>query len=230
MRTNAWITIENSLAISWWQWFQWYQGDQSGPEPPIAEWDKKALRRLVDLDFSFQAFQTAQSLGKTWRMLSVYDVTHGNIQAGFNHHGEASEGGDLGCAGFWEWEPGDDLCELSDVYPWYPNQVIKFIPDRCVEPDCATTQPATEIFQISLLMGQPWRDIPQDGADIAALVTYLETEGWDTWMADNRLMVRRNGTLYRASGAWLRGCDFAWLPGAMANDLRNGLQAQGLCT
>ncbi len=229
MRTNVWLTVENNLAISWWQWLQWYTGDRTGPEPSISEWDKKALTRLVDLTWSFQAFQPADALGKTWRMLSVYDVTHGNIQAGFNQHGEASEGGDLGCAGFWSWEPGDPICVLSDVYPWHPQQVSKFIPDQCADLDCSTQEPATEIFQISLLMGQPWRDIPQDGVDAQALADFLAAQSWDTWADGDRLMVRRNGRVYRASGAWLRRCEYDWLPGPMANDLRAGMQAQGFC-
>ena len=229
MRTNAWITVENNLAISWWQWLQWLLSDQSGPEPAISDWDKKALTRLVDLTWSFRAFQPADALGKTWRMLNVYDVTHGNIDAGFNQHGKADEGGDLGCAGFWDWEPNDPICLLSDVYDWHPTQVIKFIPDQCVDPQCTTKEPSTEIFQISLLMGQPWRDIPQDGVDTQALADYLAAQSWDTWSEGDRLMVRRNGRTYRASGAWLRRCDYGWLPGPMANDLTNGMQAQGFC-
>ena len=229
MRTNAWITVENSLAISWWNWLQWFSGDRTEPEPVISEWDKKALTRLVDMTWSFQAFQPADALGKTWRMFGVYDVTHGNIEAGFNQHGKAEEGGDLGVAGFWSWEPGDPECALSDEYPWRPDQVIKFIPDQCAAPDCATQDPATEIYQISLLMGQPWREIPQDGVDLAALASFLALEGWDVWVESDRMVVRRNGRLYRASGTWLRRCDYDWLPGAMANDLRQGMQAQGLC-
>ncbi len=229
MRTNAWITIENSLAISWWNWLQWFSGDRTDPEPALSEWDKKALTRLVDMQWSFQAFQTANILGKTWRMFSIYDVTHGNIDAGFNQHGRAVDGGDLDCAGFWEWEDGDEVCALSDVYEWRPTQVIKFIPDQCGNEDCTITEPATEIFQISLLMGQPWRDIPQNGVDTEALAAFLSAQSWDTWADGELLMVRRNGRVYRASGAWLRGCDYSWLPGPMANDLRNGMQDQGLC-
>ncbi len=229
MRTNAWITIENNLAVSWWNWLQWFTGAQTGPEPVISDWDKKALTRLVDMEWSFQAFQTADLLGKTWRMLNLYDVTHGNIEAGFNQHGRAQDGGNLDCAGYWTWETGDTICVLSDVYPWRPTQVIKFIPDQCADPECTVWDPATEIFQISLLMGQPWRDIPQDGVDTAALADYLAAQSWDTWANDDRIMVRRNGRVYRASGAWLRGCDYNWLPGPMANDLRSAMQAQGFC-
>ena len=98
-RTNCWLTIELALAQTWKTWYNWAIGDRQEPEPPLSTWDKNAItKKIIDKEFSFNAFKraTIEQLAPKdrWVMLSLYDITHGNIEAGFNQHGEASQGGE----------------------------------------------------------------------------------------------------------------------------------------
>ena len=162
-RVNVWLTIENALAVSWWQWVQWYQGDQQDPEPPITDWDKNALTKVIDLDWAAKTYKKAtipQLAPKDkWRLWNIYDIKVPQwVEAGFNQHGRAEEGGDIGVAGIWRWNPGDDVCKFDGQYGWKPNQVVLFMPDICDDPECTTLSPATEITDVSLLVGQPGRE------------------------------------------------------------------------
>ncbi len=165
MRSNAWIALENSIAQAWKQWYLWYIGDQQDPEPALDEWDKKAIRKLVDIDFAYGAFKKAQAGGKTWHCLAVWDVTHQMIQSGYNHHGDANEGGNFECAGLWFWEEGDGICWRDNTFGWQPAQVIKFMPDECIERDpdgaCVTYGPATELKAVQRVQGQPQLDFSE---------------------------------------------------------------------
>ncbi len=163
-RVNVWLTIENALAVSWWQWVQWYRNDgDPANEPSIADWDKNALTKVIDLDWSAKAYKKAtipQLAPKDqWRLWNIYDIKVPQwIEAGFNQHGRAEEGGDIGIAGIWKWTPGSTICKYEPLYPWKPNQVVLFMPDTCNDPECTTTNPATEITDVSLVMGQPPRE------------------------------------------------------------------------
>ncbi len=161
--TNAWLAFENSLAASMWAWYLWYLSDRDGVEPSLSEWDKRAVRKLADMKFIIARFLQASGGGKTWRLLSVYDVTKAQIDAGYARHGDASEGGDFECAGLWTWNPGDTLCVRDDTYGWQPAQVLKFMPAVCtsydVAGDCLVYVDATELADVSLVMGQPPRDL-----------------------------------------------------------------------
>ena len=167
MRNNVWLTIENTLAVSWWNWVQWYQGGQQGAEPPITDWDKKALTKVIDLTWSAKAFKKAtipQLAPKDqWRLWSMYDIKLPEwLDAGYAQHGRAEEGGDLGVAGVWYWAEEDTFCAYDDsgAYPWKPNQVLLFMPDECANEDCTETQPATQIRDVSFIVGQPPREFP----------------------------------------------------------------------
>ncbi len=165
MRSNAWIALEHSIAQTWKQWYLWFVGDQQGPEPALDEWDKKAIRKLVDIDFAYGAFKKAQAGGKTWHCLAVWDVTHRMIQSGYNHHGDANEGGNFECAGLWWWNAGDGICSRDETFGWQPNQVIKFMPDECTgydtEGNCTGYAPATELKNVQLVAGQPHLDFSE---------------------------------------------------------------------
>ncbi len=165
MRSNAWIALEHSVAQAWKQWYLWLIGGREGPEPALDQWDKKAIRKLVDIDFAYGAFKKAQAGGKTWHCLAVWDITHQMIQSGYNHHGDANEGGNFECAGLWWWEPGDGICERDETFGWQPNHVIKFMPDDCVALDpvgnCSSYAPAAELKSVQLVAGQPQLDFSE---------------------------------------------------------------------
>ncbi len=164
MNSNAWIILENNLALSWWQYYQWWLSDPDnrGPEPSLSEWDKKAIRKLIDINHNFRAFKKASFLGLEWRMLSVWNVTENQANAGYAQHGDAEQGGNYAVAGFWTWSTKNDpLCPISDSYNWRPTQVIQFMPDECVPPDCETQQPATSISDVVLLHRQPPKEFPE---------------------------------------------------------------------
>ncbi len=164
-RSNAWIALEHSVAQAWKQWYVWLRDGQQGPEPALDEWDKKAIRKLVDIDFAYDAFKKAQAGGKTWHCLAVWDVTHQMIQSGYNHHGDANEGGNFECAGLWWWESGDGICQRDETFGWQPIQVLKFMPDECTaydaQGDCTNYQPATELRAVQLVAGQPHLDFSE---------------------------------------------------------------------
>lgn len=157
-RTNAWITVEKDRALSWRDWLRWEiataSGEEAGEEPILSLWEEKAARRLGDMEYIFKAFLQPSILAKTWIMLSVYDVTQGEIESGYTHLGDAEEGGDFACAGYWEWRRHDDLSSFVDLgYPWRPTQLLKFMPDY-------DGTPATEVSDVNVLFGQPPRVFP----------------------------------------------------------------------
>lgn len=169
MRTNVWLTVENNLAVGWWDWYQWFVGGQDGPEPPITDWDRRALQKTVDIPWTAKAFKKAtipQLAPKDqWRLWNLYDVKVPEwIDAGYAQHGKAEEGGDLGVAGNWVWKPEDPQCLYDDhngEYPWKPNQVLLFMPDVCSDPpDCTTYAPATKVIDVSMVFSQPPREFP----------------------------------------------------------------------
>ena len=157
MRTNAWVTIERSIALTWRDWIRWSDGDQLAPEPSLTNWEKKAARRLADMEYIFKRFLRPTILTKVWIMLSVYDVTVAEVNSGYSQLGDAESGGDFACAGFWEWTDGDTECSLSPVYTWRPNQVLLFMPPTI---EGETEVPATEVRDVNLLFGQPPRELP----------------------------------------------------------------------
>ncbi len=165
MRSNAWIALEHSIAQAWKQWYLWYINGQQGPEPALDEWDKKAIRKMVDIDFAYGVFKKAQAGGKDWHCLAVWDVTHQMIQSGYNHHGDANAGGNFECAGLWWWTPGDGLCWRDETFGWQPNQVMKFMPDECTGRDaqgnCIAYAPATELRAVQRVQGQPDLDFSE---------------------------------------------------------------------
>lgn len=159
MRSNAWITVEKTRALSWRDWARWHQGEQDDPEPSgLSNFEKKAVRRLADMEYIFKAFLRPTILGKDWVMLSVYDVTAQEIAAGYNQLGDAAQGGDFGCVGYWEWQRGQVFCQYLDLYPWQPVQVTKFMPPTYDENDQPI--PATGVRDVNLLFGQPVREFP----------------------------------------------------------------------
>lgn len=163
MYTNAWVTLRNSLALQWWDYYQWYIADPDtrGPEPSLSNWDKAAVRKLVDIDFAFQAYKKATILNDDWRLLSVWGVTKQQLDSGYVQHGDAESGGDYAVVGYWTWNSSyDDYCPLMPDYNWRPAQVVKFMPDVCADPGCTSTVSATEVVDVNLLAGQPPREFP----------------------------------------------------------------------
>ena len=238
MRTNGWITLENTRALAWWDWLQWYQGDQTDPEPELTNWEKNAIKKLVDIEYAFRAYKKATIQLREWRLLSVWDVTVQQLNAGYAVLGDAEEGGDYGVAGYWEWEAGDAESQWMPEFDWRPNTVIRYMPDECVDPpECTETQPATEVWDVNLLAGQPPRILPEDPIIITevadALIASLEEEGWGGALIQHALGKRMNITYNGSSYApFLRNifhCDFGDLPGPLAADLEDALQAQGYC-
>ena len=148
-RSNAWLSLENTLALAWWDYYQWIIGGRKGPEPPLSDWDKKAVEKLTDIEFSFRVFVKASGGGKEWRMFSIWGVTKAQIDAGYRQHGDAHEGGDFECAGLWYWEHPDTQCRRDETYGWHPVQVARFMPPHCGGVLCDAV----------LLSGQPPRDL-----------------------------------------------------------------------
>ena len=171
MRNNVWLTIENALAVSWWQWVQWYRTDgDPANEPTIDDWDKGALSKVIDLDWSAKAYKKATIVPLApkdeWRLWNIYDIKLPEwLEAGYARHGKAEEGGDLGIAGAWTWTEKNSMCVYDETYPWKPNQVVLFMPDVCAnynpQGECDTYESATQIVDVSLLMGQPPRHFPE---------------------------------------------------------------------
>ncbi len=162
MRVNAWITLENTLALTWWDYYKWLRDGQQGPEPVLDEFGKKALRKLVDLEFAFKCFKKADIQGRQWRLLSIYDVTDNQLNAGYTQYGDAEEGGDYAVVGKWTWTLGDPRAQIDLQWNWRPNQVVAFMPDRCAEPpECTQYEAASYVWDVNLLAGQPPRVFPQ---------------------------------------------------------------------
>ena len=165
IRSNAWIALEASVAQAWKQWYLWLVGGQQGAEPALDEWDKKAIQKLMHIDFAYRCFRKAEAGGKTWHCLAVWDITHAMVLSGYRHHGDANEGGDFECVGLWWWRPGDSLCERDETFGWQPNQVIKFMPDECVardsEGNCTIYEPAASLRDVQLAQGQPRLDFSE---------------------------------------------------------------------
>lgn len=158
MRTNAWITVERTRALSWRDWWRWSIGDQEELEPPITDWERKAVQRIVDAEYIFKRFLRPTILTKVWIMLSVYDVTMQEIQSAYTQLGDAEAGGDFACAGFWEWEPEQSFCQWNPFYQWRPAQVLQFMPPTYDQD--GTEIPATGVRDVNLLFGQPPREFP----------------------------------------------------------------------
>ncbi len=159
MRSNAWITIERDRAISWRTWYLWWMSGQEELEPPLTQWEKKAVRRLADMEYISKAFLRPTILTKVWIMLSVYDITPAEIASGYTQLGDAATGGDFGCAGYWEWTRGQSFCQYIDLgYPWRPNQVLSFMPPTYDEDGVAI--PAVGVRDVNVLFGQPPREFP----------------------------------------------------------------------
>ena len=228
--TNAWVTLRESLAQAWWSWYQWLLSDQQGPEPALSNWDKNAIRKLVDIEFAFRAYKKADLLGDQWRLLSVWGVTESQVEAGYAQHGDAASGGDYGVIGFWSWSNrADDYCPINPKYPWKPNQVIAYMPDECVDVDCTSTQPARYVWDVNLGAGQPPRELPPavNGIDLQQLTASLISEGWDARYKGSRVDVHYNGHVYGLNRRTLYRCEFSDLPTAFVNDLMDALQVQG---
>lgn len=153
MRTNAWIIVELTRALSWRTWLRWDAGDREAPEPELSAWERKAAQRLHDMEYIFKGFLRPSILGKVWIMISVYDVTPGEIASGYNQLGDAATGGDFGCVGFWTWEEGQGQSAFLDLYPWLPNQALKFMPP-------IEGVPAESVRDVNVLFGQPLREFP----------------------------------------------------------------------
>lgn len=157
MRTNAWITVERDRALSWRDWLRWLE-DQSGVEPVITNWEKKAAQRLHNMEYIFKRFLRPTILTKVWIMLSVYDVTEAEIASGYTQLGDAATGGDFSCAGYWQWEAGMDFSSFVALYDWLPVQVVKFMPPTY---DAQGVEiPAVGVRDVNLLFGQPPREFP----------------------------------------------------------------------
>lgn len=157
-RTNAWITLEKVRALAWREWRRWYEGDQSEPEPPLTNFEKKAARRLIGMEFLFQRFLRPTIATRDWILISVYDVTEAEIDAGYTQLGEAPTG-DFGLAGHWRWLPGQDFCQFDNLgRDWLPAQVLKFMPPTYDE--SGTEIPATGVRDVNLILGQPPREFP----------------------------------------------------------------------
>lgn len=157
-RTNAWITLEKVRALSWRDWARWYRGEQLEPEPALTNFEKKAVLRLIGMEFLFKRFLRPTIATRDWIMISIYDVTAAEIEAGYTQLGEAPTG-DFGLAGFWIWQPGQSFCQFQDLgYPWLSAQVLKFMPPTI---DAGGAEvPATGVRDVNLIMGQPPREFP----------------------------------------------------------------------
>lgn len=158
VRSNAWITLEETRALSWRDWRRWHEGDQSLPEPPLTNFEKKAVLRLIGMEFLFKRFLRPTIATREWIMISLYDVAENEIDAGYNQLGDAASGGDFALAGYWRWLPGQSFCQFDDLgYGWLPAQVLKFMPPTF---DGVTEIPATGVRDVNLIMGQPPREFP----------------------------------------------------------------------
>ncbi len=158
-RTNAWVTLEKTRALTWRDWRRWYEGGQAGAEPALSDFEKKATLRLVGMEYLYKRFLQPTIATRQWIMLSLYDVTENDIDAGYNQLGDASSGGDFGLAGYWEWFPGQSSCQFDDLARgWLPAQVLKFMPPTYDQ--AGGEIPATGVRDVNLIFGQPPREFP----------------------------------------------------------------------
>lgn len=157
MRTNAWVVLEETRALSWRDWLRWLP-EQEGDEPPLSNFEKKAALRLADMDYIYKRFLRPTIQTKVWIMLSIYDVTITEVNAGITQLGDAAQGGDFGCAAFWNWQEDGAASEYIDEYPWRPAQVLLFMPP--FESQEGEDPPPNEIRDVNLLFGQPAREFP----------------------------------------------------------------------
>lgn len=125
----------------------------------ISQWEKNAVRRLMDMEYIYKRFLRPVIMTKTWIMLSIYDVTEAQIQSGYTQLGDAEAGGDFACVAFWQWLPGQSFSQFVNLgYPWRPNQVLSFMPPT-LDPN-GVEIPATGLRDVNLLFGQPPREFP----------------------------------------------------------------------
>ncbi len=158
-RTNAWITLERDRALTWRDWRRWYVSDQSAPEPALTAFEKKAVLRLIGMEFLFKRFLRPTILTRVWILISVYDVTPAEIDAGYTQLGDAGAGGDFALAGYWTWLPGQSFCQFDDLgRGWLSAQVTKFMPPTLDSEGVEV--PATGVRDVNLILGQPPREFP----------------------------------------------------------------------
>lgn len=159
-KTNAWITLENTRAMAWWDWYQWAQDARTnpnpGPEPELDNWAKNALRKMGDVTFNYQKFRKATIQQREWRMFAIWDITKEQADSGYEQYGDAEEGGDYAVSGFWEWNEGDIESALMPYYNWRPNALLKYMP---LNPDGSEPTEVTDVF---LQAGQPPKELPKD--------------------------------------------------------------------
>lgn len=155
MNTNAWVRVTDTLAQTWRTWALWYQGAQEGPEPPLSDFAKGFLQHVVDWPFAFNAYKTALIDSVEWRMGSVHGVTKEQLQDGYAVYPD-----EWGVVGYWTWKRDDAQSAIDDAFPLKWADALLFMPDVCADPpDCASMVPATEVTDVSLLAGQPPRDL-----------------------------------------------------------------------
>lgn len=146
--TNCWMFLQKDLADAWEAWWQWYWSDQQEPEPALDQWDKAMIRKLPNPEYTFSAFDPAQSWdGREWRLFNAYEISRGNINAGIQLHGDAFAGGNFNALGYWKWSSRDQ--EYSEKIPQ-----IEYRPDIAI-----LFMPGDEMEDIALLAGQPPRDL-----------------------------------------------------------------------
>ncbi len=94
-------------------------------------------------------FKTIDRATVTWYLGNVYNLTAEEIDAL-----QAKWPTDMELGGLWNAETGERLGEL------HPD-LIQFMPDVCMARDadsnCTDVQPATELTDVVLMMGQPGR-------------------------------------------------------------------------
>ena len=66
--------------------------------------------------------------------------------------------------------------------------------------------------------------------EMAEIIAYLNSEGWQASGDEDRLVVVTAGTAYERTPEYLMACDYADLPQPLADDIRDAMHAQGFCT
>lgn len=155
MNTNAWVRITETLAQTWRTWALWYRGDQSATEPPLHEFAKGILQHAVDWPYAFNAYKLATIDAKEWRLGSIHHISEAQLQEGYTVYPNEWK-----VVGAWYWANGDLVCRRTAAYPWDPAEALLFMPDECADPpDCTNMVPATKVRDVSLLAGQPPREL-----------------------------------------------------------------------
>lgn len=240
--TNCWAFLHKPLVDAWEAWWEWYKqqfdpvtGDPIS-EPELDGWDKSRILTMIHQDFAFHAYDPPQMWdGREWRMLNFYNISRGNITAGIALHGDAFAGGDFNALGYWVWESRDDpFSQKIPQIEYRPDIAILFMPPECVVFDqasgeCLQYEPATEVTDVNLAAGQPPRDLTE-GLNLVAIVNHLQSEGWEVKnLGGKRIRIVYNGVKYDRLIDYLLGCDFSDIPAPLADDIRDALNAQGLC-